>query len=45
MNKNKKKPNSVNKIQNGKDITVVSSSYSTIEIAKIYKDLKKKNLN
>ena len=45
MNKNKNKPNAVNKIKNGNDITVVSSSYSTIEIAKIYKDLKENKIS
>ena len=45
INKKKNKPKAVNKIQNGKDITLVSSSYSTIEIAKIYKDLKQNKIS
>ena len=38
-------PNAVNKVQNGNDITIISSSYSTIEIIKIYKELKKNNIS
>tara|TARA_B100000780_G_scaffold278737_1_gene253427 strand:- start:4348 stop:5397 length:1050 start_codon:yes stop_codon:yes gene_type:complete len=39
------KPNAVNKIKNGNDITIISSSYSTIEIIKIYKELEKNNIS
>jgi len=38
-----KKVRGIRKINNGNDLTIVSSSYSTFEILKIYDDLKKKN--
>ena len=41
----KRNLNFVRKIKSGNDITIVSSSYSTIEIVKIYKYLKKNNIS
>lgn len=41
----KKNLKNINKLKNGKDITIVSSSYSTIEIAKIYKHLKENKIS
>ncbi|MDA9726427.1 hypothetical protein N9U40_00975, partial [Candidatus Pelagibacter sp.] len=35
----------ITKIKDGKDLTIVSSSYSTIEIMKIYDELKKKKIS
>ena len=40
-----KKINSIKKIKNGKDLTIISSSYSTFEILKLYNDLKKNNIS
>jgi len=40
-----KKINYIKKIKNGKDLTIISSSYSTFEILKIYDDLKKNNIS
>lgn len=39
-----KKIDYTKKIKNGKDLTIVSSSYSTFEILKLYDDLKKNNI-
>ena len=41
---NPKKIDYIKKIKNGKDLTIVSSSYSTFEILKLYDDLKKSNI-
>lgn len=35
----------IKKIKSGKDLTIVSSSYSTIEIMKIYRELEAKNIS
>lgn len=40
-----KKIKGIEKIKNGKDLTIVSSSYSSIEIIKIYNNLKKANIS
>lgn len=39
-----KKINNIKKIKGGKDLTIVSSSYSTFEILKLYEDLKKNDI-
>jgi pyruvate dehydrogenase E1 component beta subunit len=40
-----KKINCIKKIKDGKDLTIISSSYSTFEILKLYDDLKKNNIS
>ncbi len=45
FNTKPKKIECVKKIKSGKDLTIVSSSYSTFEILKIYNDLKKENIS
>ncbi len=40
-----KKVDFIKKIKNGKDLTIVSSSYSTFEILKLYDVLKKNNIS
>ena len=40
-----KKIDCIKKIKNGKDLTIISSSYSTFEILKLYDDLKKNNIS
>lgn len=40
-----KKIDYIKKIKNGKDLTIISSSYSTFEILKLYDDLKKNNIS
>ena len=45
ISSHKKQLGKINLINKGEDITLISSSYSTIEILKIYKTLKKNNVS
>ncbi len=45
ISSHKKQLGKVNLLNKGKDITLISSSYSTIEILKIYETLKKNNVS
>ena len=45
ISSHKKQLEKVNLLNKGEDITLISSSYSTIEILKIYETLKKNNVS